>query len=392
MASPFKERVLSRLSRLDRDSLQGYVTGLFKEKREMEQVLDCVQEGLLLLSPQGIVQWSNHAAYGLLGFERVFPGRTRIAELIEDKLLQEFFEASAKQPEERSSDDFHLLSPRELFLRIHWIPLKAEGEQKVLVRIENLTAARGRLDEETRIQRIEILIRLAAGVAHEIGNPLNAIQIHIQLLKDEAAKLAERSRKVFLNLIEVISSETRRLDQIVRSFLRATRNPPLRFQLESVNDVLEEAAKFMQPEIQKEGVALKLILDRSLPSFFVDRDRLHQAFLNLIKNGAEAMPHGGKLLICSALKDKLCVLRFEDTGKGIPAEDLPHIFDAYYTTKREGSGLGLFQVYQAVRDHGGRMDVKSVPGKGTTFTLLLPLRKQRLSLPEPSGRGKGRLP
>jgi len=220
-------------------------------------------------------------------------------------------------------------------------------------------------------------------VAHEIGNPLNAIQIHIGLLKDEISKLTKVRQNEFRRLTEVIASETRRLDQIVRSFLRATRRPPLRFRLESLNDILEEAVDFLRPEMTKRKTRPKITLDKKLPPFLLDRDRLHQTFINLIKNGMEAMPKGGTLNISTSLREKLCLVRFEDEGKGIEEQDLPHIFESYYTTKEEGSGLGLTQVYQTVREHGGRIDVKSTPEKGSIFTLVLPVRQERLSLPQP---------
>jgi len=379
----FIDKVLARIDRLDRESVHGYVSGLVRERKEIEQILDQVNEGILLLDRDGIMKFANRQAFLWLGFQRFFKGRSAIDELVEEPLVRRFILDRLKRPEEPASEEFQVLIPREMFLRIHWSPLKIEDGSEVLVRIEDLTQERDRNAEEAQVRNVEGLVRLAAGVAHEIGNPLNAIQIHIGLLKDEISKLTKVRQNEFRRLTEVIASETRRLDQIVRSFLRATRRPPLRFRLESLNDILEEAVDFLRPEMTKRKTRPKITLDKKLPPFLLDRDRLHQTFINLIKNGMEAMPKGGTLNISTSLREKLCLVRFEDEGKGIEEQDLPHIFESYYTTKEEGSGLGLTQVYQTVREHGGRIDVKSTPEKGSIFTLVLPVRQERLSLPQP---------
>lgn len=379
----FIDKVLARIDRLDRESVQGYVSDLVRERKEIEQVLDQTNEGILLLDHNGIVKFVNRRGFLWLGFQRFLKGRSRIEELVEEPLVRQFILDRLKRPEEPASEEFRVLTPREMFLRVHWSPLDTEEGAEILLRIEDLTEERSRSVEEAQVRNTESLVRLAAGVAHEIGNPLNSIQIHIGLLKEEISKLAKTKQREFLRLTEVIASETRRLDQIVRSFLRATRRPPLRFRVESLNDILEEAVDFLRPEMEKRKTRPKTTLDKRLLPFLLDRDRLHQAFINLIKNGMEAMPKGGILGISTSLREKLCLVRFEDEGRGIEAKDLPHVFEAYYTTKEEGSGLGLTQVYQAVREHGGRIDVKSTPGKGSVFTFVLPVRQERLSLPEP---------
>lgn len=378
----FIDKVFSRIDRLDRDNIQSYISGLVQAKKESEQVFDHTGEGILILE-EGVVRYANRNAFLWLGFDRLIKGRSRIEDLIQEPLVKQFVLKRLRTPAERASEEFQMLTPREIEVRLHWIPLEGEDEKRVLLRIESLTRERSRFDEDARFERVESLIRLAAGVAHEIGNPLNSIQIHIELLKQEVLKLAKTKQKSFDKIIHVIASETKRLDQIVRSFLRATRNPPLRFRLESINDVIEEAIEFLHYELEKKKVRIKLSLDKDLPQFLMDRDRLHQTFINLIKNGMEAMPKGGELRVSTLLKDKLCLIRFQDQGKGIDEKDLPHIFEAYYTTKEEGSGLGLAQVYQAVREHGGRIDVKSERARGSIFTLVLPIRKERLSLPQP---------
>ena len=386
----FIDRLLARIDRLDRQSIQNYISALVSDRQKMERVLDEVGQGVILLSPEGAVKFANRSALLWLGFGRVPKDHFQIGELAADPLVREFIAKCLKKPFENASSEFRVLSPREMFLRLHWVPLPTEEEDEILLKIENLTQDRNVHDEEARFQRIEGLVRLASGIAHEIGNPLNAIQIHLQLLKQEISRWPKEQQRAFEKFAGVLSSETKRLDQIVRSFLKATRHPPLRFRLGSLNESIEEVANFLRPEMKKQKVAPKLLLDKNLPRFLFDESRLHEAFVNLIKNGVEAMPRGGTLTVSTVLKDKACIIQVADEGEGINEKDLPHIFEAYYTTKPEGSGLGLSQVYQAVHDHGGRIDVKSKPKKGTVFTLILPVRQERLSLPQPKENGEGR--
>lgn len=381
----FLDKVLSRIGRLDRESIQGYVSGLVRTKQELEQVFDLVHEGLLLLDARGTVKLANRRAFLWLGFQRYAPNRSRVEELVEEQLVKHFLHERLEKPKEMASEEFEVLTPREMVLRIHWVPLEAVDDNLFLVRIENVTPEKAEQDEAAASHRIEGLTRLAAGVAHEIGNPLNSLQIHIGLLQNEMEKLPKPKQASFRKLVGVLSAETQRLDQIVRSFLRASRRPPLRFRKESINQVLDEAVNFLRLEMKKQKVQAKLDLDPKIPDFLLDRDRLHQSFINLVKNALEAMTRGGRLRISTRLKEKLCLIRFEDAGEGIADAHLPHIFEPYYTTKAEGSGLGLSQVYQTVREHGGRIEVKSEQRKGTVFSLALPLRQEPLSLPEPNG-------
>lgn len=379
----FIDRVLARIDRLDRQSIQGYLTGLVQQQKKLERILDEINEGVLVLNSEGIVKLANRQAFLWWGFQRLFKNRSRVDELASDPIVKDFLQECLKRPFEASTAKIHVLSPREMFLGFLWLPFEFENEKEIILRIENLTDEKKLQDEETRIQQVEGLLRLAAGVAHEIGNPLNSIQIHTDLLKEETEKLPKTKQETMITHINVIASETRRLDQIVRSFLKATRQPSLRFRMENLNDILEEVVNFLRPELDRHKVRVKLTLDEDLPSFLFDRDRLHEAFMNLIKNAMEAMPKGGALILSTERKERLYILRIADQGIGINEKDLPHIFEAYYTTKPNGFGLGLAQVFQAVREHGGRIDVKSKLGKGSVFTLYLPIRHERLSLPQP---------
>ena len=239
--------------------------------------------------------------------------------------------------------------------------------------------------EAAMLSRMESLVRLASGIAHEIGNPLNAITIHLELLKKRLAGLPDDKRKEIADSLSDIQAETRRLDRIIRNFLKATRKPPLRFRLDDLNEVIADALSFLKPQLDVTKVLVKFSRDKGLPGFLMDRERLYYAFMNLIKNALEAMPQGGSLKITLTHKQHCAIVTLLDTGCGIHEKDLARIFDIYYTTKPEGAGLGLMMVYDAVAEHGGKIEVASKLNRGTTFKVLLPIREPQLQLPNYQG-------
>jgi signal transduction histidine kinase len=281
---------------------------------------------------------------------------------------------------------FKLLSPREVELRITLAP--TERRKGMLVIMTDITNRAEQEFEAAMIQRMESLVRLAGGVAHEIGNPLNAITIHLELLKKQLKGLPDTKRKELDASLSDIQSETKRLDRIIRNFLKATRKPPLRFRVDSLNDTVADAIGFLKPELDAAGIKTRFTRDNTMPAFLMDRERLYYAFINLIKNAMESMPKGGEVRIALAHKEHCATITIADSGCGISEEALPHIFDIYYTTKQEGAGLGLMMVYDAVKEHGGKIEVKSKVGRGTTFKLLLPVREPQLQLPSYTIKGE----
>ncbi len=375
--APFVHKLLNRLDKIDRQSIQNYVQSLDEENRRYDEVLNHLQVGVLLLDPQGRIHFINRQASFLLSISSRLTERSHISK-IQDRELMQLLSARTQNLKEKISADLKILSPREINLRVVLIPLESDSQILALL-IPRETVSK---EADNKWASIEALVSLAAGIAHEIGNPLNSIGIYLQLLKKEVRSLPEAQRKKIEKNLDVLNTETSRLDKIVKNFLKATRKPPLRFKLENLNKVVDAAVSFLEPELKQKKIRLHVELDAGLPPFLMDHERLHQAFMNLIKNGMEAMRKGGNLSINLSHQDKVASVSFTDEGNGILEKDLPHIFEAYYTTKEEGSGLGLLTVYNAVREHGGRIEVASKVGKGTTFTLYLPIRLPNLQLPQ----------
>jgi hypothetical protein len=248
-------------------------------------------------------------------------------------------------------------------------------------------------------RKLVALGRLTAGIAHEVKNPLNAMMIHLELLRTKirSGALAPRPEPVSatgaviglaeaerepepsaavqgaLAHVEIIESEIRRLDEVVQGFLKFTRPEELRLVPVSLPDLFNEIMPVVQPEAQAHNVKVVVDVPASLPAVNGDPSMLRQAFLNLAINSCQAMPNGGTLrLVCAPASDGRVEIRIEDTGVGIPPEHLQKIFDLYFTTKDHGTGIGLSMVYRIIQMHDGEIEVQSTPGSGTTFRILLP--------------------
>jgi signal transduction histidine kinase len=226
--------------------------------------------------------------------------------------------------------------------------------------------------------------RLLAGVAHEVKNPLNAMTIHLELLKQKVGSIKEPivvpgppggpPRQLDLpKHVNIIAAEIKRLDEVVAGFLKFARPEELKLQPVLLATVLHDVALTITPEAQRRRVTLREECGSELPPINADQGMLMQAVLNLAINALQAMPEGGSLrLSCRRASRRRVALVVEDTGVGIPPENLPRIFDLYFTTKEKGSGIGLSMVFRIVQLHDGEVEVQSIPGGGTKFTLFFP--------------------
>jgi len=226
--------------------------------------------------------------------------------------------------------------------------------------------------------------RLLAGVAHEVKNPLNAMTIHLELLKQKVGSIKDpivvpapgsgAGRPLDLaKHVNIISSEIKRLDEVVAGFLKFARPDELKLQPVALPNVIHDVVLTITPEAQRRRVTIRQECPTILPDINADQGMLMQAVLNLAINALQAMPDGGSLRLgCQVASRRRVALSVEDTGVGIPPEDLPRIFDLYFTTKEKGSGIGLSMVFRIVQLHDGEVEVQSTPGGGTKFILFFP--------------------
>jgi signal transduction histidine kinase len=222
-------------------------------------------------------------------------------------------------------------------------------------------------------QKLAALGRLTSGVTHEVKNPLNAMRIHLELLRARLAHAGLPAPPEIAENIDVIAHEIQRLDRVVQGFLRFVRPQDLRLAPVDINAVLADVARVARPEAARAGVEIVLEPGRDLPRVTADSGLIAQASSNLVTNAVQAMPGGGTLVVATRRAALGGVeIRVTDAGIGIPPENLEKIFRLYFTTKTGGSGIGLAMVYRIVQMHDGRVDVDSTVGKGTTVTLTLP--------------------
>ena len=374
------DRLLGRADDLDPKNLAILARRLDRERNLMETVLDTLREGVLVLESDGRVAYANAAAASLVGIsaealaagEAVrFPPDLATALELTDGTTAQTREMEVNYPETR-------------ILRVHLSLVEgpSAGSSLRVAVIADVSAERVQTEDRVESERIDSIMNLAAGVAHEIGNPLNAIGIHLQLLRRRLADLGSAGAKVNES-IDIVESEVRRLDGIVRNFLGAVRPAVPDLADTQLLEVVAGALALLKDQMAELGVRAVVEVSDELPLVLADHGQVKQALFNVIKNALEAMDRGGQITVRARSDDEWVVLEVADTGVGISADKLTRVFDAYYTTKADGNGLGLLIVLRILRAHGGRVDVASAAGKGTTVTLRFPQKHRRVRLLPP---------
>lgn len=378
------ERVLGRLDRLDSVNLANLVQRLARERALLEDIFNTLQEGVLVIDSEGDIQYANDSAHRLLGVgEDALPGLTlwRLVPGLLASLSTSLDTAQAARPV--VSREFELTYPEVRSVRLYMMPFRQEsaGGGQYAVILSDITAEKRAAGQRLEDERASSILLLAAGVAHELGNPLNSLTIHLQLIE---RRLRKQKRSPGLDSVaeslEVCRAEVQRLDGIIRNFLEAIRPRPPNLSEVRLPEALAEVLRVQAREFADRDVRVEVEADDSLPTVMADRDQLKQVFFNLTKNAMEAMQSGGTLRVRSRADDESVYLVFADTGSGIRADDLVKLFQPYHTTKVGGHGLGLMIVQRIMRAHGGQVGIDSKEGVGTVVTLQLPRKDRRVRM------------
>ena len=405
MKAGFVEKLIERLGRIGPEEVQNYFLRLAQEKGFLETVFNAIQEGIIVTDSNGRITYLNDAACGLFGLETA----DAIGKPLDERIRGLDWE-SLTQSGGPVSHDIEIFYPQNRFINFYIVPLVIEhretsavatplrgveqdtGHRPVAPRaaaevghvmiLRDITQSRRTAQQTIESERLNALTLLAAGVAHEIGNPLNSLHIHLQLMERSVQKLDGNAKAELQQSIDIARSEVNRLDSIVTQFLRAIRPSRPQLRPENLNTIVEETVRVFTPEIQDRDIVLEQELRSDLPLLQLDRDQMKQAFYNVIKNSLEAMQRHGTLRIYTDMDDTHVLIRFVDTGRGMSAGNLSRVFEPYFTTKPSGTGLGLLIVRRIVREHGGELSIESSQGKGLTLTIRLPYVDKRVRMLE----------
>jgi two-component system, sporulation sensor kinase E len=358
MRSAFIDKLIKRMDRLDPGEVQSIVLELLREKGLLEKVFEALQEGVILLDQEGQVTYVNQAACQFFGLERDQVLGQQVAQGIRGLEW-----AEVMQPGTVVSRDLEVFYPENRFLNFYITAIdEREVSMGYVMLIRDVTETKKRTEQQLESERLSAFTMLAAGVAHELGNPLNSLTIHLQLLERRLKKLNAKQQVSLREHLDIATGEKPQ------------------FASASISELLHETLKVLRPELERARVETRLEIRADMPAMPLDATQMKQAFQNLIRNACQAMPKGGVLTIQGAFTDYEVRLRFEDTGKGINAEQMSKLFQPFATTRATGTGLGLLIVRRIIREHGGEIDIESREGRGTSVTMWLPLVEKKMRL------------
>jgi signal transduction histidine kinase len=355
-------------------------------KENLDQILGNLQDGLLLFTGDGRVVLVSEAARRFLQIDASAILGRNAGEIFDRStvlggLLGEAFEARRTLDKE----EVRLENGRRIQASLDFIEDDTTRQGLgALITLHDLESAEAVESELELSRRMAAIGRLTSGVGHEVKNPINAIVVHLELLK---TKLGETSAPAMRHL-EIIDTEIHRLDRVVQTLVDFSRPVELDLREQNLRAIVESVLTLSTDELRMKHIALTSSLPDEELTVNVDADLLKQAVLNVVQNGAQAMPEGGALTVSLEKEGKNALLRIADQGAGIPEELREKIFDLYFTTKAGGSGIGLAMTYRILQLHHGGIEVQSEVGRGTEFQLRLPLTATDWGRRHPPSTGK----
>ena len=381
------DRVLGRLDSLDSVNLANLVQRLARERGLFEEIFNTLQEGVLVINADGAIEYANAAAHRLIALgDDDLAGQTlwRLVPGLRPSLGSTLDEPSVGAALPIMAREFELTYPEPRMVRLYMVPFRGEGRataRRFAVIVSDVTKDRQSTEQRIADERTSSVLLLAAGVAHELGNPLNSLTIHLQLIDRKLRKLkASKAVDSLAESVRVCRDEVARLDGIISNFLEAIRPRPPDLTETNLAEVLAEVLRFQHREFADRDIVVEAEPPYDLPPVLADRDQLKQVFFNLTKNAMEAMKPGGRLKIKSRADDDSVFLLIGDSGAGIKQDELVRLFQPYHTTKPGGHGLGLTIVQRIMREHGGQIGLESKEGVGTVVTLQFPRKDRRVRM------------
>lgn len=374
--SVFIDKFIERLGKIDSKRVERYLASLAEELTLFEGVFESMPEGIIVVGKSEKILMINNNACRLLGISKMGEGR-HIKEIIIDEPILDMVKDALKGAV--NVYGMEMAEPAGRIMALNISPLLDERKRTtgIVLIITDITEKKYYQQSLARNEKIDSLRILAGGVAHELGNPLNSIGIHLQLIERDIRSVAAKKKDKMIEHISILKEEISRLDGIIKTFLSAVRPFRGEFQEEDVNSIIDEVIKLIAPQLKSRGILLSTKYDIKLPAVLVAKGEIMQAVRNILKNAMEAIGRGGQILVATSIRNERIVIKIKDSGPGIPAEEISKVFEPYYSNKDLGSGLGLMIVQRIMNQHGGYVEVESGAGAGATFKLIIPVRKKK---------------
>ena len=381
MKSAFWNKLIERLDKLDPGSVQSQFLRLAAERGLLETIFHALREGILVLDAEGRIVYANRGACRLLGMDEAAAIGQPMSRWLREIEWRSLLRLDEKEWARLASREIEISYPQHRSLALYLAPLEnpADGRLGAVMILRDVTQERDHAVEMVESERLNAILMLAAGVAHEIGNPLNSLGIHLQLLDRELRRLPDEAGAPLRELLDVAQGEIQRLDQILAQFLKAIRPSLPNFERAALPAIVAATVETLAAEIHDRKVVVEVEPAEDLPAAWVDPVQVRQAFFNVIRNAIQAMSGGGVLRISFESSDRLVGAVFQDTGPGIPPGQMGDLFEPFRTTKANGHGMGLMIVQRIVRDHGGTVLVDSLPN-GARIQLNFQRDDQRVRL------------
>lgn len=391
----FIKRALKKTDKMTFLQLKEFLLSFEEEYEILAGALDSLSTGVIICDVPGtVIVYNKAAVHHFAGCFSEASSDKPVWEYIKNEEISEFVNKTITN-ENNASDRIFCITAGNMsvYLSLSIMPLVLEKKiSGNIITIQNVTEAKKEEIKNRRVESLASLTNLAASVAHEIKNPLASISIYVQLLQKKISASDLSGDENVKKSLKVISDEIDRLNKTIVNFLTAVRPIKLVAVPLAVNSVIKDVADFVSEELKSKKITLSLELDDTIPMISGDEEKLRQVFLNFIKNSQEAIGDGrsGSIILRTKFKEDAVIIQIQDDGPGISPEEISHIFEPYYTTKIDGTGLGLPVAYKIIKEHRGDIQVCSLQGEGVCFSIALPvIREAKKLLPYDSESSSG---
>ena len=376
----FIDRFSERFDDLDQGSRQAYLLRLVRERGLFETVFNAIEDGILVIDRELKLRYFNHSAEKLLALP-ADTANIRFSQLLPGIDWTQLLHSGENAWHQVVRQELEIRYPESRFVQFYLTPLDADTGLAVVI-LHDVTENRRRTGAELERETVKAVSLLAAGVAHEIGNPLNSLYLNLQILEEtlKSPDNAEMDSGEITSMLEVCKSEVERLDSIIHSFLGAIRPGKGVFSPVDLRELVVEVLNFMRPEIEARKVEVKCSWNSPFPPLSGDREQLKQAFYNIIRNAVQAMSNGGTLAIYGYSTPEYLGIEFADSGKGMTPEALRDMFIPFKTSKASGNGIGTMIIERVCREHGAEFGVVTEAERGTVFQIRFPTGAKRVRL------------